>query len=709
MRATARHGALMSHAAPGALGLLLSAAVVFPWTRPGWLLLLDWIPGPALGASSAVRRLSADAAVGWPATLLVSALVGAVGPAASWLLIGVAIVVASVGIRACVGGPPRRWVPATMLYVVNPVVYERIFAGQLLYLLGYSVLPLIARSLLAILRRPGQRPVPMSGALAIVGATAISVHFVWIAAVIAVAVAVVGWSRRSTLWLVALATLVVLGTAHLTTALLSGPGPVSVTHADLAAYRTHGDPRFGLFINVIGLYGFWRTGEAALPKGVIAGWPLLLVAIVILVVVGVRAMLERQNDRKAAFAFVVIGGAGYFLALGDQGPTGPVFRLAFGAVPGFVVMREPQKFIALFALALAVFFGFGAERLTESIKGRRLRVGATAVSLVMVVSYTPTLFWGLGGRVTPSQYPTSWGDVDDLLGTGAGRVLFLPWHQYLGLPFTGRVIANPAGNFLRRDTIIGDNVELRGVATTSTSPRSAYLEDLLSHGHELCAFGDLVTPLGVEYVLLYHAVDWTSYGWLAHQVDLVTVLERPDLTLYRNIRYRGIAYKTGPPQDVGGFSGLVTASSRGDVSRKALTGEQKGGVLGGGNCDSRVAQVEIEDVARRGITPRYRVAPDRSRAQPWLVLAEPFDASWYAGSTGGRPLRLATGTTALRISHTGDTVALRRWYSVAVGYLISGTAVGLMIIGDVIARHRRRASGRPRSGYESPAQRDPAV
>ena len=43
--------------------------------------------------------------------------------------------------------------------------------------------------------------------------------------------------------------------------------------------------RYGLGLNVLGLYGFWRPGNP-LAKASISGWPFLLLAILVLVGVG---------------------------------------------------------------------------------------------------------------------------------------------------------------------------------------------------------------------------------------------------------------------------------------------------------------------------------------------------------------------------------------------------------------------------------------
>ncbi len=118
-------------------------------------------------------------------------------------------------------------------------------------------------------------------------------------------------------------------------------------------------------MNVAGLYGFFRPGPIE-PKNLLSGWAVLLAALLVVVAVGYTVVLRDPARRRDGLAILAAGVAGYFLALGDQGPTGELFRLAYEHVPGFVMMREPDKFAALTALAYTYGFGRGIAWLTRS-------------------------------------------------------------------------------------------------------------------------------------------------------------------------------------------------------------------------------------------------------------------------------------------------------------------------------------------------------
>ena len=87
--------------------------------------------------------------------------------------------------------------------------------------------------------------------------------------------------------------------------------------------------------------------------------------------------------RRDGLAVLAAGVAGYFLALGDQGPTGGLFRLAYDHVPGFVMMREPDKFAVLAALAYACGFGWGLAWLTTRARQQAARLALPALAIAL--------------------------------------------------------------------------------------------------------------------------------------------------------------------------------------------------------------------------------------------------------------------------------------------------------------------------------------
>jgi len=623
--------------------------VTFPLMGRGRVLLLDWTIGPHEAiVSPAALGLAGGSVAGLPISLLVGVLAHAVGAAITWLPILIFFPVATFAAGRLTGGRPIARLSAGLLYSVNPFVLDRLFAGHIGFLIGYALLPLAVASLLeAPTQRIGRSLAPVLWVAVLIGC---SVHFAWIAAVVAIVVAVtVVFEYRRPLRTLAWGVTTALGVAATSTYLLVAPAatkaPVRVGAADLSAFRTSGDPRVGLYANVAGLYGFWRTGEVRLPKASLSGWPFLLVALLLIVVLGAWEMTRRADRRSVGIVLIASGAVGYLLALGDQGPTGALFRWAYFHLPGFEVMREPQKFLCLLALAYAVLFGNGVDFLTHR-KSVRTIAPSIAILLALPLGYCFTLFGGLNGQLRPAHIPNSWAAADATMGTGAGEILFLPWHLYMSFPFTnGRVIANPAPEFFRRRVISGDNVELPTVASESTSGRSAFLQYLFAHGSDVRSFGAILAPLDVRYVVLAKSDDWRSYGWLHQQTDLSLVLDTPTLEVWAN----------GEPTESG--------------SRTAVTDH-------GRSWASLLARPPVA-AAAAGVTRRSPILFQVDPGPPgWIQLAEPYDPGWTLA--GKPPVPLPEGNMAWPVGRSAAKVKFGPWRRVRLGYLVSLAAVAVI-------------------------------
>ena len=656
----------------------VSALVVLPMAGKGWVFLLDWARGPHVGVPRSFWGLDGGLLAAVPFTALSVVLGWVTGPATlTWLPIAAGLFAAGVSMGRLVGGPPWRQVPAGALYAVNPFVFERVYAGQVAFVLAYGLLPFAVASLLRAEKADAWvdrlRP-----ALWITALVALATHFAWMVAVICLVLLIARRSRRTLAWLAGLALVTVVTNAYLLVSSVGRPVPLTVGTADLASFRTVADDQLGLFANVGLLHGFWRL-EVPLPKDEVPGFLLFMLAIVLVAAAGARAAWLRRDTRLLAVVAAACGVLGLVLAVGDQGPTGAVYRRLFLHLPGFAIMREPQKFAALLALGYAVLFGFGAEQLVERTRRAWARRTWTVAGVLLPLAATSTLFWGLSGHLRPVSYPPSWEQADRLMGDGPGKVLFLPWHQYLSFPFTGRIVANPAPMAFRRDTIAGDNVELRRVATTSTSTRSAYLEFLFQQGPELRSFGQMTAPLGVEYVVLAKTVDWERYRWLDDQDDLEPVLEDDDLVVYRNERpTSGDGRRAARVSTVADWGEVVGLSEAADLSQTVLAVRRH--AAGPVRLPARPVPPPDEGPAPPGgdVQRRSEVAYAVGAGRPGVVaLAEPFDPTWQLGEADG--FELAGGTVGFRTDGSPATARFGHWPRVRIGYALSALACAALL------------------------------
>ena len=727
-----------------AFGIIVGLGVCAPLLGAGRVFLLDWSIG-SHGAIATPTALGLNGGLtsGVVSSVATAILNGVLGGAVTWIPILIFFPIAMVGAGRLAGGSHWTCISAGILYAVNPFVFNRIYAGHFPLLLGYALLPFATMAIINSISSPVHRwPVC---ALWWAGLTALDPHFAWIFGFVVLVVALIslfvkwvsfprvaGWLAVSLVFFAVMGSYILL--PHSATNL-----PTQVGRVSLDLYRTAGDVHLGLFANVLALYGFWRLGPGpVLPKDIISGWPFLMLAILIVVGVGASRGYRRNLDeespndearalgvgrvsvlrsaassrrgdlreglavdaetRYVSFLFLILGAGGFFLALGDQGPTGWLFLWAYNHVPFFALMREPEKFLMLLALAYSVFFGWGVEYISK-LKLFTSTFGnftvAAVVAVALPLGYSANIFDGLSGQIAPSSVPSSYQQADVLMGTGSGSILYLPWHLYMSYPFTNnRVVSNIGTGEFRRTVISGDDVQAGGVESQSTSPRSAYLQKLFSDGTDIRQFGALVAPLGVQYMVLSKTVDWTSYSWLSHQTDLKVILDTSSLEVWRNMDYVGIGWRASTLTSVTGVDDLLTLAKVDGLVGKALAtrGESANSSNAGLSKSKRTAAESLASQAVvKELSPvAYQIAPGPSG---WVAVNAPYQQGW---SFDGRPAtESAEGTLLIRVGSRGGELQYTPWRLVRLGYVLSFSTflvlLCFVVCGDQLIR-RRRAS-----------------
>jgi hypothetical protein len=621
--------------APLLLGVVLAVVVCYPFVG-GRLLLLDFVSGPRQPLLPATAfGLDGGLTGGVPFAIGSDLLDRLLGQAGSVVPAAVFFPLATTGAARIVRTAvlPAR-LGAGLFYAVNPFVFDRLYAGQLGLLLGYALLPFAVTALLDAAAEPHRMG---RAACWTAAAVMMSEHFAWILVPVAAAIALTRPHRlRASLRLGGAA----LGAAAISSyllvpPLLLGAGPAGAP-AQLAAYRTQGDPRVGLFANVAGLYGFFRPGPVE-PKNLLSGWPAVLAALLVVVAIGYAAVLRDAAHRRDGLAVLAAGIAGYFLALGSQGPTGSLFGFAYEHIPGFVIMREPDKFAVLVALAYAYGFGHGIAWLANWSRGKVAWAAPAALAVALPLAYTPNLLGGLGGQVTASQVPASWSVASRI--AGQNTVLFLPWLEYFQTPFTGhRVIANPAADYFDGTVITGQDPG-SGYAFAAEDSEHVFLDKLLGPPADPRRTSVALAGLGVRFIALAKVTGWREDAGVGLEPGIRLVYSSPSLDLY---------------------SVRPTASEVRD--------------------DHRV----------RSLGPvGFRILPGR----PGMVsLPVPYSRGW---TLNGHPsTRLADGQTGVRVPAEGGIAHYDPVAGVAASEIGSLVAL-LLVAGIALLERRKRAPGRP--------------
>ena len=594
----------------------------------------------------------------------------------------------------------RRALPtvaATALFVVNPFTYDRVFSGQVYVLLGYALLPF---AVWLATKEPTLRSGVSFGLIFSLQA-ALSIHYVVITGVLAVLALLLGpgtLRERASKSLAAGCTALVACAYWLIPIASRGSELDRVTLRDVTLFSTLADPVFGLVPNLVGLHGFWRATSTL--KDAVPVWVVCTVALLAVAALGARSREQQRARRRVLLAAAA---AGIVLACGAAGPLGGAFVWAFEHVPGFRIMREPQKFLALYAVGLAWAFGLGVEHIvggTRSPPWRHLLAGSLCA---VPLAATFPMLWGLWGDIRPSRYPASWTAADQSMGAGFGRILALPGDAYVSFPWTqDRAVANPMTSFFSRDVLTDGNVELGGLESQTSNATSRYLSFVTSVGSRTSEFGNLVAPLDVRFIILAKTEDWGRYRWLLHQDDLAVIGRWPDLVLLENLVPSSLTYQPGSfvtVDDWGQVVGLASSMRLTDVAIR-VRHPSPGPIRVPPTTavpppPSAVAHVDVNGVTDMTV--------GTARAGP-VVIARPFDDRWSA--TSG-PVEANLGVELL-VPSSGAPVELayEGWRSARVGYAVAAAGLSMLFVGWCLSLFSKRRSRIQPRAFGGPVVRE---
>ncbi|MFG3557493.1 hypothetical protein ACGGAQ_24220 [Micromonospora sp. NPDC047557] len=566
---------------PHGVAAAVTAVVLAPLLLPGYVLRYDmvFVPRQALSweviapASALPRAVPQDAVV---------ALANQLVP--GWLLqrlVLVAIIyLAALGAARLV--PTDRVavrVVAALGYAWTPYLAERLLVGQWGLLVAYAALPWLVRAAIGV--RTG-RPGALPRLLLAAAASAITPSG-GVIALVAIAVLLPGRYRGAARAVsTALGATVLLNAPWLVAGFVS-TGSGRSDPAGVLAFAARAENWAGPLVALAGTGGIWNGQTTPASRGALLV-PLVTVLVLAVAGYGVPLLFRRWPAPVAGRLGLLAAGSWLVAALGALPGGADLLGWLVATLPGAGLIRDGQKLLIPYALALAVAGALGAERLADRLAarfdpttGRVLLVGAA----LLPVALLPDLAFGAAGRLRPVAWPADWTAVARLVEQRPGEVISLPFQEYQRYGWNrGQVVIDTAPRYLGVPVLIDDTLRVGGLAVAGEDPRAARVRELL-------AAGTPVSAAGSRWVLVQRGAGPAPPP--TSLVGLRIVHDGPELTLYENPRWSPPPAPTRPgPVGLAhllagtvvlaiGFSGTARARYRVVASRHASPAEGEGG------------------------------------------------------------------------------------------------------------------------------------
>lgn len=653
-----------------AIYLILAFAVVFPFLSGKHLFLLDFVP--RLNEYKALELFYGKSAPVYGGNLPIT-LISAIIPADTFQKIMLFLILFLSGhsmynLASKFISSKTAQFYAGLLYMLNPYTYIRIVVGHWLILFAYAILPLAVKYFIELDKKDLKSIVK---AVLITTLVAFNAHTLFITFLIFLILFLFKLHKDKSTSLIksitAAFTLFLALNTYWLIPLITAQRETILSHIsteDLAVFAPRIESFSALF-TLASMHGFWRPAYVY-AKDFLPFWQILFVFILFLAVHGFVSYCRDKELGIYARAFALIWLLGLILAAGIRSPFADFFRFLFDHIPLMKGMRDTHKFVTMLALSYSFLGALGLAEIEKGLENKKSLKKAVILAVLVPLIYSFTFFNGFAGQIKPTDFPKDWYEVKEFLDKDKDefKVLFFPWHLYMDfhwIPNKDKRIANPAPLFFDKEVISAKNIEVPGIYRQVYTPCQVYIDYLLSKRNEITNFGELVSVIGVKYILLTKEVDYRKYFFLFNQSDLELVLETENFYVFKNKAFKGRIYSVDGVAYVKNWDELINVSKTKDITKRLyLIGSSKE------EGNEGYKRLEYEKVS----SVKYVIEDEPLK---YIIFTEEYSKDWKLN--GKEPLK-AYGVVNSYVTDKSapEEIAYERFYKVCLpSYILSLT------------------------------------
>ncbi len=441
----------------------------------------------------------------------------------------------------------------SLLFAINPFVYERFLAGQWMILFGYALLiPFISYLIDFCKDFNYKNSLKLFGIIILIGT--ISIH-IFIMSLIVTGLAYVSNLIRLKFDSMFIKKGLFLGLAvlicssyWLIPSMLSKITPFTTFGSEhWEVFKTASSDYWGTLGNVLSLHGFWGEHEVwvsrfVLPKDRGLSFVASLVLFFFTVLVGIYAgFKDKQLRARASFLIIIVFLATVF-SCGIGGGIFTNFNLwMFEHVSFWKGFRDSEKWSALLALGYALLAGLGSRFIFSYFQKQEYRRIVFYVLIAIPLLYTPMMLFGFVGQLKSVQYPNSWVEVNKVLKQDKNcKALFLPWQEYFSLKWNNDILTeNVSRSYFDCDIVQGKNMNLGEVVSQGGNGEEydAIEKQVINNDANPDSVVGFLKEKGIRYIIFTDDVvgeDPYKYTFLGSK-QLFKIINNGDIYLYRII------------------------------------------------------------------------------------------------------------------------------------------------------------------------------
>jgi hypothetical protein len=304
-----------------------------------------------------------------------------------------------------------------------------------------------------------------------------------------------------------------------------------ISELDYQAFQTVGTGIFHKLTNVLLLTGFWgREQKRFIDVTDSPLWYLFFLPILAVVILGLWQAYKK--DLRVFWLCISSLVLGVLLSVA----TSLSWLRWLYEIPMYSSLREPQKWVGIVLVTYLIALVYGLAFVKEKVG----KLWTIFFFLLFLLAFNFRMLFGFVWQVEPTQYPESWYRINNFFNQALhlqknafqksscdGVILSLPWHLYLSLPFTQRVVANPSESFFDCPTVSGSNMEYGNIFDSN------YSEETSKYGYWIFNNNQSAPPSDLKFILLIKTVDWEKYLWLNERATVEKVEENQDWVLYK--------------------------------------------------------------------------------------------------------------------------------------------------------------------------------